>query len=385
MRRITSRLGFGRSGLAVLAAVAVCAASACASSQGSVEASGPAALLSALVRAGAPGTVALVARDGRVHTYAAGLADVQSHQPMRASLPFRVGSLAKPVVAALVLGLVAERRLQLSDTVAHWLPGLLPDGRQITVLELLQQRSGLPDYLGSAQLYAPLLAGKTPLDYVWTPHQLLRLVTKQPRLFTPGTRFSYSNTNYVVLGLIIERVTHASLQKYAERTLFAPLGMHSTSFALGRLRGPHAHGYLPFVGPFLRAPGGLGDVDALNGSEYAAAASLVSTARDLERFFVALFSGKVIPRSLVALMQATRPDESGPDYQRYGAGLEGSRYQCGMAWGHGGVVYGYRAVVRASRNAHTVIVLLVNHDYDYASSGLVKAMNATAAALYCAG
>jgi D-alanyl-D-alanine carboxypeptidase len=171
-----------------------------------------------------------------------------------------------------------------------------------------------------------------------------------------------------VLGLIIERVTHASLQKYAERTLFAPLGMHSTSFALGRLRGPHAHGYLPFVGPFLRAPGGLGDVDALNGSEYAAAASLVSTARDLERFFVALFSGKVIPRSLVALMQATRPDESGPDYQRYGAGLEGSRYQCGMAWGHGGVVYGYRAVVRASRNAHTVIVLLVNHDYDYASS-----------------
>lgn len=141
-----------------------------------------------------------------------------------------------------------------------------------------------------------------------------------------------------MLGLIVERVTHMPLERYAQRTLFTPLGMRSTSFALGRVRGAHAHGYVPLNGgpPFPVAGGAteidddairrhLGDIEPLNGSAYGAAASLVSTAADLDRFFHALYTGRVIPRSLVTMMQATLPNENGLDYQSYGLGLEGTR------------------------------------------------------------
>jgi CubicO group peptidase (beta-lactamase class C family) len=117
----------------------------------------------------------------------------------------------------------------------------------------------------------------------------------------------------------------------------------------------------------------------VHGSEYGAAASLVSTAGDLDRFFRALFTGRVIPRSLVALMQSTQPVAPGPDYQRYGLGLEGSRYPCGSALGHGGNIWGYRAVVRASANARHLIVLLVNYDYD----DLITQVDRTVSGLFC--
>ena len=139
--------------------------------------------------------------------------------------------------------------------------------------------------------------------------------------FPPGTRFEYSNTNYNVLGLIVERVTHTGLERYAQRTLFGPLRMTSTSFALGRVHGAHAHGYGPFVPPFPPVSGGLGDTEPLNGSSAWAAGSLVTTAADLDRFYRALFTGRVIPRWLVALMQAARLAEPGHPPCRSASGL----------------------------------------------------------------
>jgi D-alanyl-D-alanine carboxypeptidase len=340
---------------------------------------GPQGFLAALVRAGAPGAVALVQSNGHIQTFAAGLADVSTKTPMQAGLRFRVGSISKTVVATLILKLYSQGRLKLSDTVAHWLPGLLATGQRVTILELLDQRSGLPDYLAAPQLNAQLLAGKTPLGRVWTPSQLLSLIKAEPLTATPGTHFEYSNTNYLLLGSIVERVTHVSLQSYAEHELFAPLKMRATSFALGLVPGAHAHGYEANIGPFRRAPGGLGDTEMLNGSQYAAAASLVSTATDLDRFYTALFSDRIVSRALVGMMQATQPAE-GNDYQGYGLGLEGSRYGCGMTWGHGGDVWGYRAVVRASRDARHLVVLLVNEDE---SPKLVGPIDSTVASLYC--
>ena len=102
-------------------------------STASARTSSPRALLAALVQKGAPGVIALVRKGDQVHTFAAGLADVKPRRPMRTALRFRVGSVSKPVVATLVLELVAERRLRLSDTVARWLPGLIPAGARITV------------------------------------------------------------------------------------------------------------------------------------------------------------------------------------------------------------------------------------------------------------
>jgi len=345
----------------------------------SARASSPHTLLTALVHEGAPGAVALVRKGDHVHTFAAGLADVKLRRPMRRAFRFRVGSVSKPVVATLVLELVAQRRLRLSDTVARWLPGLIPAGARITVRELLQHRSGLFDYIKEQ---IPLtLTGQRPLNYVWTPLQLVHIATAHPLDFPPGTRFEYSNTNYDVLGLIVERVTHTGLERYAQRTLFAPLRMTSTSFALGRVHGAHAHGYAPFVPPFRVVPGGLGDTELLNGSSAWADGSLVSTAADLDRFFRALFTGHVIPHRLVALMHAARPAEHGPRPFRYGLGLLQVSLGCGPAWGHDGDIFGYHSVVLASRDAHKLIVLLVNRDFS--PPALTAAFRATVRALYC--
>lgn len=348
-------------------------------STASAPTSSPRALLATLVRDGAPGAVALVRRGDRVQTFAAGLADVKLRRPMRAALRFRVGSVSKPVVATLVLELVAARRLRLSDTVARWLPGLIPAGAQITVRELLQHRSGLFNYTND--LVPSILTGQRPLNYVWTPRQLVRIATQHPLDFPPGQRFEYSNTNYIVLGLIVERVTHTGLERYAQRTLFGRLRMRSTSFALGRVPGPHAHGYLPIVPPFPAVPGGLGDAEPLNGSNAWAAGSLVSTAADLDQFFRALFTGHVIPRSLVALMQAAGPSPSLPGIDGYGLGLEEKRYPCGTTWGHSGDIFGYTTVVRASRDARRLVVLLINRDV--LPPALIADGNATLPALYC--
>ena len=345
----------------------------------SARTSSPRALLAALVREGAPGAVALVRQGDQVHTFAAGLADVKLGRPMRAALRFRVGSVSKPVVATLVLELVDERRVRLSDTVARWLPGLIPAGAQITIRELLQHRSGLFNYTN--ELVPTILTGQRPLNYVWTPRQLVRIATAHPLDFTPATRFEYSNTNYIVLGLIVERVTHMGLERYAQRTLFGPLQMRSTSFALGRVPGAHAHGYLPIMPPFPAVAGGLGDAEPLNGSNAWAAGSLVSTAADLDRFFRALFTGRVIPRSLVALMQSARPTGSGPILPLYGLGLEEKRSGCGLAWGHTGDIFGYSAVVRASRDARKLLVLLINRDV--LPPALIAGVNAAVPAMYC--
>jgi D-alanyl-D-alanine carboxypeptidase len=351
----------------------------------SAQAVSPRSLLSALVRDGAPGAVALVRQGDQIHTFAAGLADLKQHRRMRARLRFRMGSLSKPVVATLVLKLVAERRLRLTDTISRWLPGLVPDGGRITVRELLQHRSGLANYISSPELFPSYLTGQRPLSYVWMPRQLVGLATELPLDFPPGTSYEYSNTNYIVLGLIVERVTDIGLERYAERTIFRPLGMRSTSFAVGLVPGPHAHGYLPLGPPFPAVGGGLADAEPLNGSWAWAAGSLVSTAADLERFFQGLFSGRVIPHRLVALMQAGRPigSDPSPNVHLYGLGLEETRYgsRCGTAWGHTGDVPGYMAGVRASRDARKLVVVLINRDLP--SEALLAQLNATLPALYC--
>ena len=377
MRRVWAA---GAGGAVLLAVTALFLVAGGATGTRPASPASPQALLDELVRAGVPGAVALVRRDGRVRTFTAGVADLQTRRPMRGDLRFRVGSISKTVVASLILRLVAQGRLHLSDTVGHWLGGLLPAAEGVTVEQLLAQRSGVPDYLELPPVDSDIVDGHTPLGKVWTARQLLALVSGRPLAFAPGTQFAYSSTNYIVLGQILERVTGMPLERYAQRTLFGPLHMRSTSFALGRVPGAHAHGYVPFPGAFASAPGHLGDVEVLNGSSYGAAASLVSTAADLDRFFRALFGARIIPRRLVALMQATRPG-AGADFQGYGLGLEATRNPCGRSLGHGGVVFGYRAVVRASADAHTLIVLLVDHDYS--PPPLAAAMDATASALYC--
>lgn len=199
---------------------------------------------------------------------------------MRAGDRFRVGSITKTFVATVVLQLIGERTLALDDTVEHWLPGVVPNGRHITVRQLLSHTSGLFDYGGDRKFVAE--AYRHPLKN-WTPRQIVAIATAHKPRFAPKAGWSYSDTNYYALGLIVEAATGHSLALELRHRIIVPLRLRATSFPNAPdINGRYAHGY------FLRP---LQDVSVGSPSVQWAAGALVSNADDLARFFRALLAG----------------------------------------------------------------------------------------------
>ena len=186
------------------------------------------ASLSQLVAAGAPGATLLVRRGDRTTLLARGFAETATKKQMRPADSFRIGSLTKTYVATILLQLAEEGRLSLDDRVSLFLPGLVPGGDKITIRQLLNQTSGLFDYEKDPLVLAPYLAGN--LAYRWAPRKLVRIAVSHRPLFTPGTRWSYSNTNYILAGLIVEAATGATLGQVLDRRLSEPLHLRHTTF-----------------------------------------------------------------------------------------------------------------------------------------------------------
>src|SRR6185295_4954516 len=181
----------------------------------------------------------------RTTRLASGLGDVANGVPMRTDDHFKIASLTKTYTATVMLQLVQERKLRLSDSVEQWLPGLVPNGENVTVRELLHHTSGLFDYEGDRRFLEPYLTGD--LGFYWAPRQLVELAVSHEPLFPPGqtTTYSYSNTNFVLAGLIIETVTGRTLADEFQARLFTPLHLHDTSYPTEPgLPSPYAHGYM---------------------------------------------------------------------------------------------------------------------------------------------
>src|SRR3954454_7199600 len=206
--------------LAATAAVSLGAGAGSAASTKANATPGVGESLSQLVAAGAPGATLLVRQGDRTTLLARGLADRARKKPMRPGDSFRIGSLTKTYVATVVLQLAEEGRLSLDDPVARFLPGLVPGGDKITIRQLLNQTSGLFDYEKDPRVLAPYLAGN--LAHRWAPRKLVRIAVSHRPLSTPGTRFSYSNTNYILAGLIVEAATGETLARVLDRRLFGP-------------------------------------------------------------------------------------------------------------------------------------------------------------------
>ena len=216
-------------------------------------------LLDDEVAAGAPGVIAYVDDGRRVWQGAAGVADVRTGRRMRPDDRFRAGSNTKSMVSTVVLQLVGERRLALSDTVARRLGPVLPYANRVTIRQLLNHTSGIPDNALPPDI--EIFKGD-PLKH-WTPAQLLALVADAPQEFPAGTSWSYSNTNYTLLGMLIERVTGHSLADEVERRILRPLGMRDSSLPLyePRLGGSAARGYsLDYDDELNPIPGSRRDV-----------------------------------------------------------------------------------------------------------------------------
>jgi D-alanyl-D-alanine carboxypeptidase len=302
--------------------------------------------LSQVVAAGVPGALALVRDGDRTRTIATGLADVDAHVKLRASDRFRVGSVTKTFVATVVLQLAAERRVRLDEPVERWLPSLLPDGERITIRHLLAHRSGLADVADD-----PAVLDGSRSN--WSPRRLVALVAGQPRTAAPGGAFTYSSTNYLLLGLIVERVTRRSLASELDRRIIGPLHLDETTFTAGRVRGRHVHGYRLVSHQGVVDPAAAPrDLDAQSARWAGASGDLVSSARDIARFLAALLGGKLLPASQLDAMETVRP--------RYGLGLAIYPTRCGRAWGHTGNVNGMLTIAWSTRNGHRQAVVAAN-------------------------
>src|SRR5262249_3388169 len=178
------------------------------------------AAIQQIVNDGVPGAVGFARNGSRVTVATSGLADVAAQTPMALADRFRVGSTTKIFVATVVLQLVARHLLSLGDTVALWLPGVVPNGGNITLQELLQHTSGIYSYTNDPGFVQALVSDPTR---VWRPTELVRIAVAHPPLFPPGTSFAYSNTDYIPPGRIIQPATgHPAGQELPGPTLRPP-------------------------------------------------------------------------------------------------------------------------------------------------------------------
>ncbi|HEY2371436.1 MAG TPA: serine hydrolase domain-containing protein [Gaiellaceae bacterium] len=313
--------------------------------------------LAQLVAAGAPGAIVLTRDGDRTVRISSGLADVGTKAPMRANDRFRIASLTKSFVATVVLQLVGERKLTLDASVERFLPGLVPDGARITIRELLNHTSGLFDYENDPRVLKPYLSGN--LGYHWPPRALVEMAVSHKPLFAPGSRYSYSNTNYILAGLIVEAISGRPLSGELRRRIFEPLQLRSTSFPTAPgIAAPYAHGY------YLLGTPPATDVSGLSPFPWAAGA-IVSTVADLATFYRALLSGRLLGPGLLRAMETTVPEGRGQSDmpgERSGLGLQLFPTRCGVAYGHNGTFPGYLVYAFTSKDGRRQSVLMVNKD-----------------------
>jgi len=296
---------------------------------------------------GIPGVSAsIVFPDGTAWTGVSGLADVGAGVKVRPDTAFAVGSISKTFTAALILALSAEGRLSLSDAASRYLPGVEAVG-SVTIRQLLDHTSGLRDYLIDARFDRALRARP---DRAWLPLRALAYAGKP--YFPPGTGFHYSNTNYLLLGLIAERVGGAPLAVQLRTRFLDPLGLSRTyDQAVEQPRGPTAHGYR-----FAGAARSLPPIDVTDGdgmmpfrsvvTAAEGAGSLAATSLDVARWSSALYGGRVLDRSSLALMLAAVDRGAGYAPGPYGLGVQSVQVGRFGSWGHSGRLLGFRAVTR---------------------------------------
>jgi D-alanyl-D-alanine carboxypeptidase len=314
-------------------------------------------LLNQIVAAGAPGAAARVKDERGAQQAASGVADLRTGRPMRPGLNYRAGSVTKPFVATVVLQLVAQGRLSLSDTVERWLPGMLPYGDQITIRQLLNHTSGVPDYV--IEPLIKLYTSPHGRFRAWTPRELVALVADQPPLFPPGTAWSYSNTGYVLAGLVVQAATGRTLGQELGRRILRPLGLRETFFPVNRptIPGHSARGYSL---PLGQEDGPLLDFTVYNPSLAWAAGNLTSDLGDLERFFRALLGGRLLPSRLLAEM--TTPIDTGQGFG-YGLGLAVIDTPSGRLIGHDGAIPGFLNIVLSTEDGRRQLGVMMNEEF----------------------
>ncbi|MGZ4411716.1 MAG: serine hydrolase domain-containing protein [Gaiellaceae bacterium] len=276
--------------------------------------------------------------------------------PPRVDERFPIGSVTKSFTATIALQLVQEKKLRLDGTLGHYLPGVVRHGNGITIRELLQHRSGLRDQSDEA-VHKKLVAVAAASPSM-RPVDLLRIAGSFPLSFQPGVWWQYSNTNYIALGLIIEKVTGRTYAQELRSRILKSLGLDATSLPEAQLEQRVAW----------------------------AAGAIVSDAGDVGRFFSALLSGRLLSRPMLAEMERTDPDGAGSagfatssnTYVGDGLGIFASDAPCGRFWGHAGaIVYWFTSVsVSTARHRAVIVAVRVSPSLFASSNGFLASGDA---------
>jgi len=316
-----------RSRLRVLSALLVCvgvvATSASAGTKQTRSAPPPVERVAREVRTGAKSLIVFVSAAGKEYVATTGTRHPKADQR------FRIGSVTKTFTATIVFQLLEEGKLRLESTLEEHLPGVVPRGGEITIRHLLGHRSGLanvtdyPGWLNQAE--------RSPST---SPINTLRFAASKPLAFRPGSKERYSNTNYIALGLVIEKVTGRSYAEELKERVLDPLALSRTELPTTRRLSDLADGgYNPNL-PW-------------------AAGAIVSNAHDLSRFYSALLSGRILSAASLGAMKDTKT------YGVFGTGLGifSTDLACGRSWGHFGYIVDYQTLVIASEEGDRVAVV----------------------------
>ncbi|UPK75959.1 beta-lactamase family protein [Nocardioidaceae bacterium SCSIO 66511] len=311
----------------------------------------------------APGAVVVAGDDNGDWTVSSGSAVLGQNRPIGPDDKFRVGSLTKTFTASIVMQLVDEGKVSLDEPVETYLPGVVAgknDGTKITVRDLLQHTSGIPDYLQIERM----------LDLMnqFKAHTLAEVASwglSKPSQFEPGTEYAYSNTNYIILGMVIEKVTGSSYGQELSSRIIEPLGLTNTYLPEPQhkpIEGPHVRGYFGQQFAYLDVTELIEPSMGLSGG------GMVSTGSDAATFMQALADGEVVPQSLLDEMHA--PNDlpgSAPDY---GLGVDKFELPCGgEAYGHYGIWPGYQTIAAATDDGRHAFVGMNVLNFADASAG----------------
>ena len=341
----------------VAAAIALGAAGGAASAAPSKgEAESLKSRAQGLVEAGYPAALAAVSDSkGESAGVAVGKGSLETGQAPPMDGEVRIGSNTKTFVAVVVMQMVQEGKVGLDEPIETYLPGLIKgegiDGSKITVRQLLQHTSGLPDF--EETLFGTTDVFQYRYHYV-TPRDILDSALSKPAQFEPGTQWKYTNTNYIVLGMLVERVSQRPVGEQIDERIVKKLGLSHTYFpAPGdrSIKGTHPQGY------HLSAEGKLEDITEMDPAWGWAAGAMVSTPSELNTFFQAVFDGRLLTQASIQEMK--KGVDIGSGGRVYGLGIVGTPLSCGgTAWGHGGDIAGYhtRGGVGPDGTAVTVAV-----------------------------
>jgi D-alanyl-D-alanine carboxypeptidase len=295
--------------------------------------------LDQIVQDGTPGVEAHVSG----HNYAKGNAPINGR--------VRVGSITKSFVAVTTLQLVAEGKIELDGPVGRYVPHIKDD--RITVRQVLQHTSGLPDYV--------VAAGVAKIADVrnryFQPHELLDIALAQPPVFQPGEKYEYSNTNYVVAGLMIQQVTGRPAAEEVQKRVIDRAKLNDTYWPKQgeqRIRGRHASAYA--LSDLFDPKSKVVDATELDTSVAWASGAMVSTPADVAKFYKTLLQGGLLRKPQLDEMRRTVAVD---DKSAYGLGLESTKLSCGgVYWGHGGSIHGWASLGGATDSGREAAVTL---------------------------